>query len=48
MLLENVLISIMLPCISVLLTVCISYLWKKYKKEPEGKSVEEQPSEEKV
>jgi thiol-disulfide isomerase/thioredoxin len=48
MLLENVLIAIALPCMSILLTVCISYVWKKYKKEPEGESDEEQPSEEKV
>jgi hypothetical protein len=33
---------------SILLTVCISYIWKKYKKEPEGKPDEEQPSEEKM
>ena len=48
MLLENVLTAIALPCMSILLTVCISYVWKKYKKEPEGKSDEEQSSEEKV
>jgi hypothetical protein len=48
MFLENVLIAIALPCVSIFLTVCISYIWKKYKKEPEGKSDEEQPSKEKV
>lgn len=48
MLLENVVIAIMLPFMSILLTVCISYVWKKYKNEPEKKLDEEQPSEEKV
>jgi choline-glycine betaine transporter len=48
MLLENVLIAIGLPCVSIFLTVCISYVWKKYKKEPEVKPDEEPPSEEKV
>jgi Ca2+/Na+ antiporter len=48
MLLENVLTAIALPCVSIFLTVCISYIWKKYKKEPEKKLDEEQPSEEKV
>jgi thiol-disulfide isomerase/thioredoxin len=47
-LLENVITPIALLGLSILLTLVISYIWKKYKKEPEGKSDEEQSSEEKV
>jgi uncharacterized membrane protein len=45
-LLENVLTPIGLLGLSVLLTVIISYLWKKYKKQPEITQPTEQPSSE--
>lgn len=48
MLLENVLIAIILPCVSLLLSLFISYVWKKYQKKPEGTSTEEQSSNEKM
>lgn len=47
-LLENVMTPIALLGLSVLLTIIISYLWKKYKEKREEKPDEEQPSEEKV
>lgn len=48
MLLENVLIAILLPCASLLLTICISNVWKKYKKEPERISMDKQTSNKKM
>jgi thiol-disulfide isomerase/thioredoxin len=46
-LLENIATPIGLLGLSVLLTLVISYLWKRYKKEPEVKPVEEQPFKDK-
>jgi len=47
MLLENVLTAILLPLLSIIVTVCISYIWKKYKKKQEELLTEtQQPQEE--
>lgn len=48
MLLENVLTAILLPLISIIVTVCISYIWKKYKNKPEEIQVEHQQSPEEI
>jgi thiol-disulfide isomerase/thioredoxin len=48
MLLENFFTPIILFIGNIVATLLISFIWKKYKKEPEGTSLEEQPSEEDV
>jgi uncharacterized membrane protein len=48
MILENFFTPIVLFIGNIVATLLISFIWKKYKKEPEGKSAEEQPSEENV
>jgi thiol-disulfide isomerase/thioredoxin len=44
MLLENVLTAMILPLLCILLTIGISYLWKKYKKKPDETPIEPQQS----
>jgi len=46
MVLENVLTAIVLPIVSIILTVCISFIWKKYKKKPEEITLEQQSLDE--
>jgi len=46
MILENFFTPIVLMLACIFATLLISFIWKKYKKEPEGTSLEEQPSEE--
>jgi hypothetical protein len=46
MILENVLTAMVLPLISILLTIAISYFWKKYKKKAEETPIEPQQSPE--
>ena len=48
MILENFFTPIVLFIGNIFTTLLISFIWKKYKKEPEGKSDDEQPSKEKV
>ncbi len=48
MILENVLTSMVLPLICVLLTIGISYIWKKYKKNAEQTPTEQQQSPEQI
>ena len=48
MFLENVLTAIVLPIFSIILTVCISYIWKKYKKKPEEIQTEHKQSPEEI
>jgi thiol-disulfide isomerase/thioredoxin len=48
MILENFFTPIALMIGNIFATLLISFIWKKYKKEPEGKSDEEKPSNEQV
>lgn len=48
MLLENLYTPIILMITSICVTLLISFIWKKYKKEPAGISLEEQSSKENV
>jgi thiol-disulfide isomerase/thioredoxin len=48
MILENFFTPIVLFIGNIFATLLISFIWKKYKKEPEGKSDEEKPSNEEV
>ena len=48
MILENVLTSILLPIFSIIATIVISYIWKKYKKKPDELSIETQEQSEKI
>jgi len=48
MILENFFTPIVLMIGNIFATLLISFIWKKYKKEPEGKSDEEKPSNEEV
>jgi hypothetical protein len=43
MVLENVLTAILLPIISFIATIGISYLWKRYTIKKEEKPAEQQP-----
>ena len=48
MILEKFFTPIAIMIGNIFATLLISFIWKKYKKEPEGKSDDEQPSKEKV
>jgi hypothetical protein len=48
MILENVLTAIVLPVISVIATVFVSYIWKKYKKKTDEPQGDTPPSSEKM
>lgn len=48
MLLENILTALLLPLFSLIVTLCISYFWKKYKKKPDGLQTETPEPAEKI